>query len=121
MIEAAGERVDSVAEGIARHYESALAELPALVAVDAGLDRATLAAIAAGWLERAGTVALRASAQATARDLLRRAIELTPADTSVARARRLALLGEATAFSGDMDAGIAAYREAADTYRQVLD
>jgi tetratricopeptide (TPR) repeat protein len=121
MIEAAGHRVDPVAEGIARHYESAVAELPALVSVDAGLDRATLAATAAGWLERAGTVALQASAQATARDLLRRAIELTPADASVARASRLALLGEATAFSGDMDAGITAYREAADTFRQVLD
>jgi tetratricopeptide (TPR) repeat protein len=53
--------------------------------------------------------------------LVRRALELTPADAARERAQRLELLGDATATSADMDETIAAYDEAAELYREAHD
>jgi class 3 adenylate cyclase/tetratricopeptide (TPR) repeat protein len=120
MEEAAGSRVDQVAASIAGHYEDALAELPTIATTNPALDRKQLRTTAAGWLERAARVALGSAAHAAAREMSRRALDLTPADDWLDRARRVELLGEATGFSGDMDQGSAHYREATDLYRALL-
>ncbi len=116
MERAAGPRVDRVAEAIARQYLAALRELPALAPPGSGPDRATLAATTADWLERAAVTALAGGAPRSARELIDEALQLTDPAADLERARRRALAGDATAFSGDMDVAVAAYREAADAY-----
>ncbi len=101
----AGDRADVVAEGVAEHHAAALDALPALSA--AGLpDRATLAADAAHWYERAAEAALRLSALEASRRLFGRAAELTPAVAPLDAARRRLRLGEVLAASAELDVGI---------------
>ena len=115
--EAAGTRVDRVAEVVARHYLAALEALPALSPPGAAaLDRGELSQLTTAWLERAARAAIASGAPASARELADAALRLTDAGAAGDRARRLALRGEATAFSGDMDEGVAAHREAAQLY-----
>ncbi len=120
MTEAAGARVDRVAEGIARQYLAALDALPALSAPGAAVDRDELTDLTTAWLERAAVTAIASGAPAAARELVDEALRLTDAAATADRARRVALRGEATAFSGDMDDGKAAYREAAELYSSLL-
>jgi tetratricopeptide (TPR) repeat protein len=105
LTELAGERGDLVAEAIAEHHALALESLPAL-AGGALPDRATLAAAAAAWYERAAEAALRLSAVDAARRLFGRAVELTAEDASLDRARRRLRLGEVLASSAELDVGI---------------
>lgn len=120
MTEMAGARVDRVAESIARHYLAALEALPALAAPGASLDRGELTELTTAWLERAARAAIDAGAPAAARELVGAALDLTEPGAAADQARRLALRGEATAFSGDMDEGLAAYREAAGLFSELL-
>src|SRR5262249_33622704 len=110
---AAGAHLGELAEAIGGHYASALENAPALAAeVADGLDRRTVAVAAAGWLERAATTALSGAAHVTARELLRRSLELTPDDLRLDRSRRWRLLGEATAGGADLDEAERAARTA---------
>jgi tetratricopeptide (TPR) repeat protein len=116
----AGDRALDVAETIGSHYESALQSVPSLATeVADGLDRRTCAELAAQWLERAAETALGLAAQDTARALLRRALDLTPGDSSLDRARRWDLLGEATVASADMDEAGRAFEEARSIFGSV--
>ena len=105
LTEVAGERADLVAEAIAEHHALALESLPALSGGDLP-DRATLAAGAAAWYERAAEAALRLSAVDAARRLFGRAVELTSEDAPLDRARRRLRLGEVLASSAELDVGI---------------
>ena len=113
---AAGPRTEQVAEAIARQYLAAIRALPTLAAPGSVPDRAALAATTAVWLERAALVALAEGAPRSARELIDEALALTAPSAELDRARRRAIAGDATAFSGDMDVAVEAYREAADTY-----
>ncbi|HSM38408.1 MAG TPA: adenylate/guanylate cyclase domain-containing protein, partial [Candidatus Limnocylindrales bacterium] len=117
---AAGDRVERMAESIAGHLEQAVAQLPALGTLDDGLDREHLQALAAGWLERAARAALGSGAQVTASRLAARSVDLTAESSRLERARRHALVGETTAFSGDMDEAIAAYSQAVAAFEALL-
>ncbi len=116
MASAAGSRPERVAESIARQYLAALRAMPALAPPGSEMDRAALERTTAGWLERAATVALAEGAPASARELIDEALRLTPADAGTVHARRRAIAGDATAFSGDMDVAMTAYSDAAETY-----
>ncbi len=120
MATAAGARAGRIAEGIARHYLTALETLPALAPPGGGLNRDELRTTTTSWLERAAVTALAAGAPAAARELIEAALRWTDDQAPADRARRLGLLGEATAFSGDMDEGLAAYREAAGIFGSLL-
>ena len=111
----AGARSDVVAEGIAEHYASALASLPALGVTDFP-PRATIAANAAEWYERAAEAALQLSAHEAARRLFARSLELTPDDAPIARAHRRLRLGEILAASADLDAGIGEMEAALEAF-----
>ena len=105
LTEVAAERGDLVAEAIAEHHALALESLPALAGGELP-DRATLAAAAAAWYERAAQAALRLSAVDAARRLFGRAVELTASDAPLDRARRRLRLGEVLASSAELDVGI---------------
>jgi len=114
-------KADEVAEVIGRHYSAALDSAPRLAPdLGDGLARAAAATLAAGWFERAGLVALAASAYDAAKGLFERSIELTETDSPVERARRLIGLARATAFTSDMGAGLEAAEEALALYRACL-
>ncbi len=120
--EAAGERVALIAAEIAHHLDDALAALPALTPrLPGGLARPDLVVLAASWLERAAEQALATAAPLTAAAQLRRALELAAEDEPLVTARRLHRLGDATAFSGDMDEALAAYRAAAAAFAERLE
>jgi hypothetical protein len=98
---AAGERAAEVAGAVGGHYADALDSLPVLASeVGDGLDRPTCAGLAANWLERAGVRAMREGAVATAANLFRRAVAVTPRESPAELSRRLTLLGRALAPSG---------------------
>ncbi|HEX7224814.1 MAG TPA: adenylate/guanylate cyclase domain-containing protein [Candidatus Limnocylindria bacterium] len=101
----AGARADTVAEGVAEHYASALDSRPALASDDLP-SRSTLASAAAAWYERAAESALRLAAHDAATRLFRRSIELTDAANAVDVGRRRRRLGEVLAASADLDAAI---------------
>jgi class 3 adenylate cyclase/tetratricopeptide (TPR) repeat protein len=121
MVEVAGQGAGEMAEQIARHYAAAVDSVPALARqVDEGLSRDQAVHAAARWFERAGEAALALSAQDAARSLLRRALDLTPEDEGLDRARRWERLGDATAFAADMDEGGRALQQAVDLYREAM-
>ena len=102
----AGDRADAVAEGVAEHYAEALDSRPAIASDDLP-SRASLAADASAWYERAAEAALRLAAHEACRRLLARSIELTDPAATIDLARRRRRLGEVLAASADLDAGIA--------------
>lgn len=106
-------RPDDVAEVAGRHYAAALASAPVLAAdLGDGLGREEAAGRAARWFARAGEAALAAAAYDSARGAFARSLELTAPGASVERGTRLLGLARATAFTADMDAGLAAAEEA---------
>ena len=70
-------------------------------------SRASLAADASSWYERAADAALRLAAHEACRRLLGRSIELTDPAAPLDLGRRRRRLGEVLAASADLDAGIA--------------
>lgn len=118
----AGERWAAVAEVIGGHYASALEAMPALGSrVDAGLDRADVAALAAHWLERAAEQSLLLSAYDAGASLLRRSIELTDPDGRLDRARRLRRLGETLGVSAGIEDALRHLEEARGLFASELD
>ena len=99
--EAAGDTSDPVAEIIAAHHDEAVRSMPALSKRVGDLDSEELVRRTAAWLERAGTVATSSGAVAAAIKHSQRALELTPPDAPIDRARRLHALGSAMATGGD--------------------
>ncbi len=119
--QAAGERSNEVAGQIAAHYAAALESAPALaVSIDDGLDREQTRSLAAEWFERAGQAALAIAAHDAARQLFRRALDLTEEDDLLNKAHRWSELGDATAYSADMSEGGAAYQTAVDLFEQAV-
>ena len=118
---AAGERSGELADQIAGHYAAALESAPALAReVDEGVDRATAQRLAAEWYERAGKSTLAVSAHDAARQLFRRAIDLTPGESKFDLGRLWEQLADATAFAADMDEGARAYEQSMELYRQAM-
>jgi len=110
---------DAVAAVVGDHLSNAVASAPALATVIApGLDRATAAAEASAWLERGGARALAEGAIASAADLFRRAVDLTPPDAPSDLARRLTRLGRAVGPIGGVDEAEDAFRRAVDAARR---
>ena len=119
--QAAGESSSEVAGQIGAHYAAALESAPALSAsIDDWLDREQARSLAAKWFERAGQAALAISAHDAARQLLRRAIDLTRETEKLDAARRWARLGDATAYAADMSEGAADYERARELYASAL-
>jgi hypothetical protein len=108
-------RGNELAATIGRHYADALDATPVLATqVAEGLDRPTAGALAAHWLERAGAIALEAGANATAVELLRRAIDLTAGHVRLDLARRWRQLGDSIVGVLDLGDAAAAFATAAD-------
>ena len=117
----AGARSAELAGQIAGHYFAALESAPALAAkVADDLERGAARDLAAEWSERAGDAALAGAAHEAARELFRRAIDLTADGNHVALARRWRRLGEATAFAADMTEGAFDYEQAIAHYRAAV-
>ncbi len=114
----AGPRAGDVAEVIARHHLAAIEAAPELAR---WFDRAATTLLAAMWLERASGRALDARAYQTARSLARESLVLCAGAPALDLARRWELLGRATAYTADMDAGVEAGRQALDLYRAAGD
>jgi class 3 adenylate cyclase len=108
----------ALAEVIGRHYAAALDAAPALAQEIAGLGRDEIRSRAAEWFETAARVAIGFAAWASARDLAARALELEGED-GVERARRLRLLGEATASAVGVDEALPLVEESLDIYRSL--
>ncbi len=106
----------ALAEVVGRHYAAALEGAPALARDIGGLARDTLRSRAAGWFETAARVALGFAAWASARDLAARALELS-GEEGLDRARRLHLLGEATAKAAGVDDARPLLEESLGAYR----
>ena len=102
----------ALAEVIGRHYAAALDGAPALARDIGGLERDEVRARAAEWFETAARVALGFAAWASARDLAARALELSD-EEGLERARRLHLLGEATASAVGVDEALPLLEESA--------
>lgn len=110
---------DELAEPVAHQYEQALAAMPGLVVRGtAAPDPAEIARLAAHWFERAAERAWISLAHDTARELFRRAFELSDESATDDRARRLARLGEATASTANMDDGAHALEQALQLWRE---
>ena len=107
----------ALAEVIGRHYAAALEGAPTLARDIGGLGREEVRASAGDWFETAARVALGFAAWASARDLAARALELSDA-TGLERARRLHLLGEATASAVGVDEALPLLEESLDVYRE---
>lgn len=119
--EASGERADLIAAEIAHHLADALEAMPALTQrLPGDLERPELARLAAAWLERAAVQSMATAAPLTAATQLRQALTVAPEDEPLLVARRFHRLGEAVAFSGDMDQAVTAYRSAVAAYEQQL-
>ena len=113
--------VPSISEAVARHFAAALDNAPALAASVGGRSRDEVRLEAAAWFERASVVAGGVAAWESARTLAERALELTPADEQLARARRLEQLAQAAEHSAGAVAAEAHAREALELYRAVGD
>jgi class 3 adenylate cyclase/tetratricopeptide (TPR) repeat protein len=109
-----------IAEVIADHFAAALANTLPLGRMP-GRTRQDVAALAAGWYERAARGALGDAAHASARALVGRSLDLTPDDAARERARRLELLGDATATVANVEEAAAVYAEAGELYRRLQD
>jgi class 3 adenylate cyclase len=107
----------ALAEVIGRHYAAALEGAPTLARDIGGLERDDVRARAGGWFETAARVALGFAAWASARDLAERALELS-GEVGLDRARRLHLLGEATASAVSVDEALPLLEESLDVYRE---
>jgi class 3 adenylate cyclase/tetratricopeptide (TPR) repeat protein len=107
-----------LAEVVGRHYAAALDAAPALAREIAGLERDEIRSRAAEWFETAARVAVGFAAWASARELAARALELT-GEEALARARRLHLLGEATASAVGVDEALPLLEESLETYRSL--
>lgn len=117
----AGDAPQQVAATIGGQYADALDAAPALAAqVGDGLERLTVATLAASWLERGAEYAQTQAAHATAADALRRALTLTPLSAPVDRARRARFLGDVLR-AVDMEAAATAYADATGEARAALD
>jgi class 3 adenylate cyclase/tetratricopeptide (TPR) repeat protein len=117
----AGEQVDELADSIGGHYEAALRSAPALAPeVAAGLDRESAGSLAAEWLERAAGHAVRHAAHDAAAALLRRAIDLTPAESTLDMARRWVAFGGALRRAGETDRAAAAFEQSIMAARAAL-
>jgi tetratricopeptide (TPR) repeat protein len=106
----------ALAEVIGRHYAAALDGAPALAREIGGLERDEVQARAGDWFEAAARVALGFAAWASARDLADRALELS-GEEGLGRARRLHLLGEATANAVGVGDALPLLEESLDVYR----
>jgi class 3 adenylate cyclase len=106
----------ALAEVIGRHYAAALDCAPSLARDIGGFERDELRARAADWFETAARVAVGFAAWASARDLAARALELSD-EEGVVRARRLHLLGDATASAVSVDDARPLLEESLDVYR----
>ena len=106
----------ALAEVIGRHYAAALEGAPSLARDVGGLERDEVRHRAGDWFETAARVALGFAAWASARDLAARALDLTDAE-GLDRARRLQLLGEATASAVGVDEALPLLEESLDVYR----
>jgi predicted ATPase len=107
----------ALAEVIGRHYAAALDGAPTLARDIGGLGRDNVRASAGDWFETAARVALGFAAWASARDLAERALELS-GEAGLERARRLHLLGEATANAVGVDEALPLLEESLDGYRE---
>jgi predicted ATPase/class 3 adenylate cyclase len=111
----------SFAELVGRHYAAAAESAPALTPeIDEGTTREQASQRAATWLERAAEHALALAAFETAAAALRRALDHTPPEQPLDRARRLTLLGEATAYAANMDEGAERLEEAVELARATV-
>jgi class 3 adenylate cyclase len=108
----------ALAEVIGRHYAASLDGAPTLAREIGGLGRDEIRGRAAAWFETAARVAIGFAAWASARELAGSALELTGADR-VERARRLHLLGEATASAAGVDEALPLLEESLDIYRSL--
>jgi class 3 adenylate cyclase len=106
----------ALAEAIGRHYTAALDALPALARDIGGREPEEIRARAANWFETAAGAALGFAAWASARDLAARALELSD-DEGLDRARRLHLLGDATASAVGVDEARPFLEESLQVYR----
>lgn len=120
--EIAGSRADEVAEQIAGHYAAALENSSRLRPdIDADLDREGARSLAVSWFERASNAALASAAHESGRSLLRRALDFAPETGFAPRGRLLLRLGEATAYTADMNEGGRLIDEALGLFRAGLD
>jgi tetratricopeptide (TPR) repeat protein len=118
----AGGRADEVAEQIANHYDAAIEHASRLTPeIDAGLDVARARDLAVEWYRRAAVQALSAAAHEAARSFLRRALSHVDESAPLMRAGLLLALGEATAYTADMDEGATLLGQAVELYRAALD
>jgi class 3 adenylate cyclase/tetratricopeptide (TPR) repeat protein len=119
--QAAGNRSSELSEVIGNHYASALESTPELQhQVAEGIDRSTAGRLAASWFERAAEGALAIAAHDAATALYRRALDLTPEQATLDRARLLERLGAATAFAADMNEGAKALEDSLGLYRSLF-
>ena len=111
----------ALAELVGRHYAAAAESVPALAPeIEQGVTRERASQLAGTWLERAAEHALGLAAFETAAAALRRALEHTPPERALDRARRLTQLGEATAYAANMDEGAARLEEAVALARETF-
>ena len=118
--EAAGGRSADVAEQIASHYDAAVANSSRLSSrMTDELDSAAVRRRATAWFERAADGALADAAHELARAHLAAALRHARAadDDPLLRARLLLRLGDVTAYTADMDEGLAMLAEATELYR----
>ncbi len=106
------------ARGGSADYAAALDAAPALARDIGGREREEIRTKAGEWFEKAARVAIGFAAWASARDLAARALDLTEATDSLERARRLQLLGEATASAVGVDEALPLLEESLATYRE---
>ena len=110
--------VPSISEAVARHFAAALDNAPALATSVGGRSRDEVRLEAAAWFERASVVAGGVAAWESAWALAERALELTPADEQLARARRLEQLARASEPTIGVTSAEESLREALAIYRE---
>ena len=115
------EALPSLAEVVARHYAAALEHAPQLVPAIASRTRDEVAALAAGWFERAARAASDLAAWASAAALAESSVELTAAGAQLERARRLHVQGRAAANADGVDRALPLLREALALFREAGD
>ncbi|CAN5746793.1 hypothetical protein BH23CHL7_BH23CHL7_16890 [soil metagenome] len=122
---AAGARAADVAEQIASHYGAALDNASRLSPhITAAVDIAVAHRRAAEWYERAADGALADAAHEAGRGFLSSALHHADAAAGadpLTRPRLLLRLGEVTAYSADMDVGLALLAEATALYRAAFE